>query len=113
MSLANHLEAVTNLVIEWRRLELRSWHRLLDDARDSAGNNPARWWFYIYQLVEDCLEKTKKGSYCGKKNYKRMLLYLTVVLSPFSKKQISAFDLSVTATPRSYCFNSSSFTSLP
>jgi len=58
------LEAVTSLVIDWRRIELKSWNRLLDDTRVRKGANPPKWWFYIYQLIEDCLEKTKTGIQC-------------------------------------------------
>lgn len=50
-SLQAHATELTNLVVEWRRLELHSWKTLLDDeaAREEASVAP--WFFSLYEAL--------------------------------------------------------------
>lgn len=47
-SLAVHQTELTNLIIEWRRLELSSWMRLLDDQVKEYVDNDAEWTLRLF-----------------------------------------------------------------
>jgi len=59
VSIVPHLEAITGLILDWRRLELKSWNRLLDDARMSAVSDVTKWWFHLFNVVEDNIYLTQ------------------------------------------------------
>ncbi|XP_076823935.1 midasin-like isoform X3 [Clavelina lepadiformis] len=61
VSISHHLEAVTTLILDWRRLELKSWNRLLDDAQQNARKDLTNWWFYLYQIVDEYDENSYEG----------------------------------------------------
>ncbi|CAG0889503.1 unnamed protein product [Darwinula stevensoni] len=48
VSLFLHLETITALVIEWRKLELHSWSRLLDTVTFEMEEEAGKWWFHLY-----------------------------------------------------------------
>ncbi|XP_052133380.1 midasin [Frankliniella occidentalis] len=52
VSLACHSAAVTNLIIQWRRLELAGWKGCLNSASLRFESRAHRWWFYIFTLVD-------------------------------------------------------------
>lgn len=56
VSLAANLEEVTQLIIEWRKLELNCWKACLDVVAYKAHQRASRWWFHIYKLVEPYLQ---------------------------------------------------------
>ena len=43
--------AITNLIVEWRRLELTCWSRLLSTVNDHFGDPVASWWFRFYETT--------------------------------------------------------------
>lgn len=43
--------AITNLIVEWRRLELTCWSRLLSTVQDHFGDPVASWWFRFYETT--------------------------------------------------------------
>lgn len=43
--------AITNLIVEWRRLELTCWSRLLSTVQDRFGDPVATWWFRFYETT--------------------------------------------------------------
>uniref|UniRef100_A0A8C8D189 Midasin n=1 Tax=Oncorhynchus tshawytscha TaxID=74940 RepID=A0A8C8D189_ONCTS len=52
VSLRRELEPVTNLIIQWRKLELNCWSSSLDNALKRHTERSTKHWFSLYQLVE-------------------------------------------------------------
>uniref|UniRef100_A0AAR2K8H5 Midasin n=1 Tax=Pygocentrus nattereri TaxID=42514 RepID=A0AAR2K8H5_PYGNA len=62
VSLRNELEPITQLIIQWRKLELNCWSSSLDNALKRHAENSTKHWFSIYQLIERHLqEKNSEG----------------------------------------------------
>uniref|UniRef100_A0AAZ3S0A1 Midasin n=1 Tax=Oncorhynchus tshawytscha TaxID=74940 RepID=A0AAZ3S0A1_ONCTS len=57
VSLRRELEPVTNLIIQWRKLELNCWSSSLDNALKRHTERSTKHWFSLYQLVERYLEE--------------------------------------------------------
>ncbi|XP_054474709.1 midasin [Anoplopoma fimbria] len=57
VSLRKELEPVTQLIIQWRKLELNCWSSSLDNAMKRHTEKSTKHWFSIYQLVERYLEE--------------------------------------------------------
>jgi midasin len=53
ISLVAELEAVTRLVIGYRKLELDSWKHSLDTVAHDARVSASRWWFHLYSVVDE------------------------------------------------------------
>jgi midasin len=50
-SIQDHQQAIGNLIIEWRRLELSCWAHLLDNQALTFSNDISNWWFLLYESV--------------------------------------------------------------
>lgn len=50
-SAAAHYDAVTQLIISWRRLELTTWPRLFDIEDEKCRIEANSWWFFVYESV--------------------------------------------------------------
>ncbi|KAM0753166.1 P-loop containing nucleoside triphosphate hydrolase protein [Meredithblackwellia eburnea MCA 4105] len=48
-SLVTNRTAITNLIVEWRRLELTCWSRLLSTVEVRFGDAASDWWFRFYE----------------------------------------------------------------
>ncbi|XP_035384712.1 midasin isoform X1 [Electrophorus electricus] len=59
VSLRTELEPITQLIIQWRKLELRCWSSSLDNAMKRHAENSNKHWFNIYQLVERYLQEKR------------------------------------------------------
>uniref|UniRef100_A0A674E136 Midasin n=1 Tax=Salmo trutta TaxID=8032 RepID=A0A674E136_SALTR len=59
VSLRRELEPVTNLIIQWRKLELNCWSSSLDNALKRHTERSTKHWFSLYQLVERYLEEQR------------------------------------------------------
>ncbi|XP_032398227.1 midasin [Etheostoma spectabile] len=57
VSLRKELEPVTQLIIQWRKLELSCWSSSLDNAKKRHTEKSTKHWFSIYQLVGRYLEE--------------------------------------------------------
>ncbi|XP_069462584.1 midasin isoform X2 [Ambystoma mexicanum] len=57
LSLRKHLDAVTQLIIQWRKLELNCWSFGLDNAMERHAFKSTRHWFTIYQLIENYMQE--------------------------------------------------------
>ncbi|XP_033116850.1 midasin-like [Anneissia japonica] len=55
VSLQDHLESVTHMIIQWRKLELKSWEACLETVTYRAAEMSAKWWFQLYQLIQSFL----------------------------------------------------------
>ncbi|XP_032235337.2 midasin-like isoform X2 [Nematostella vectensis] len=51
VSIKAHLDALTQLIISWRKLELRCWSSLLEVATEKVAEKASHWWFYLYGLL--------------------------------------------------------------
>ncbi|KAL5010015.1 hypothetical protein ScPMuIL_012320 [Solemya velum] len=51
VSISVQLGGISELVIEWRKLELRCWKKSLDVEKRHYQQKARRWWFYLYQLI--------------------------------------------------------------
>ncbi|KAM4043140.1 midasin isoform 2-T2 [Anomaloglossus baeobatrachus] len=56
LSLRKNLEEITQLIFQWRKLELNCWSLSLDNAMKKHAEKSQRHWFSIYQLIEDYLQ---------------------------------------------------------
>lgn len=62
---------IVALIVEWRRLELSSWARLLDKEEQQYGDRMADWWFRFYEtfirsaitLEQDALSRETLASF--------------------------------------------------
>uniref|UniRef100_A0A663LN04 Midasin n=1 Tax=Athene cunicularia TaxID=194338 RepID=A0A663LN04_ATHCN len=52
LSLRKHLDLVTQLIIQWRRLELNCWSVSLDNIMKQHVEKSTKHWFSIYQMIE-------------------------------------------------------------
>jgi midasin len=50
-TLSKHRNAITELVISWRRLELSSWHGILRTQAVTFEEEASEWWFRLYNAV--------------------------------------------------------------
>lgn len=46
-----NLEALTDLIVSWRQLELSSWAGLFDEETRQTQANAASWWFIAYETI--------------------------------------------------------------
>nr|DBA26506.1 TPA: hypothetical protein GDO54_010752 [Pyxicephalus adspersus] len=60
LSLRKNLDEVTQLIIQWRKLELNCWSLSLDNAANPHAKKSNKHWFSIYQLIEKYLESDKE-----------------------------------------------------
>ncbi|XP_051265817.1 midasin isoform X2 [Dicentrarchus labrax] len=65
VSLRKELEPVTQLIIQWRKLELNCWSSSLDNAMKRHTEKSTKHWFSIYQLVERYLEEQRMEANAG------------------------------------------------
>ncbi|XP_069830836.1 midasin-like isoform X3 [Dendropsophus ebraccatus] len=56
LSLRKNLDEITQLIIQWRKLELNCWSLSLDNAMERHAGKSRRHWFSVYQLIEDYLQ---------------------------------------------------------
>uniref|UniRef100_A0A3Q1JQ86 Midasin n=1 Tax=Anabas testudineus TaxID=64144 RepID=A0A3Q1JQ86_ANATE len=59
VSLRKELEPVTQLIVQWRKLELNCWSSSLDNAMKRHTEKSTKHWFSIYQLIEMYLDNQR------------------------------------------------------
>ncbi|XP_066468783.1 midasin [Tiliqua scincoides] len=52
VSLRKHLDSVTQLIIQWRKLELNCWSISLDNTMKHHTEKSMKHWFSVYQMIE-------------------------------------------------------------
>uniref|UniRef100_A0A8C4UIW8 Midasin n=1 Tax=Falco tinnunculus TaxID=100819 RepID=A0A8C4UIW8_FALTI len=57
LSLRKHLDLVTQLIIQWRRLELNCWSVSLDNIMRQHVEKSTKHWFSIYQMIEKYVQE--------------------------------------------------------
>ncbi|XP_028296182.1 midasin isoform X2 [Gouania willdenowi] len=65
VSLRKELEPLTQLIIQWRKLELSCWSSSLDNAMKRHTEKSNKHWFSIYQLVEKYLQEQRTENHAG------------------------------------------------
>lgn len=51
VSLATHITSLTDLIVSWRRMELRTWNELFNTEDENVRNNIGKWWFYLFETI--------------------------------------------------------------
>ncbi|NXN90988.1 MDN1 protein, partial [Rhinopomastus cyanomelas] len=62
LSLRKHLDLVTQLIIQWRRLELNCWSVSLDNIMKQHVQKSTRHWFSIYQMIEKYIQEQTEAN---------------------------------------------------
>uniref|UniRef100_A0A8C8S1Z5 Midasin n=1 Tax=Pelusios castaneus TaxID=367368 RepID=A0A8C8S1Z5_9SAUR len=62
LSLRRHLDLITQLIIQWRRLELNCWSVSLDNIMKRHTEKSTKHWFSIYQMIEKYMQEQTEGS---------------------------------------------------
>ncbi|OXB54358.1 hypothetical protein ASZ78_011040, partial [Callipepla squamata] len=60
LSLRKHLDLVTQLIIQWRRLELNCWSVSLDNIMKQHVEKSTKHWFSLYQMIEKYVQEQTK-----------------------------------------------------
>ncbi|XP_059212052.1 midasin [Centropristis striata] len=83
VSLRKELEPVTQLIIQWRKLELNCWSSSLDNAMKRHTEKSTKHWFSIYQLVEKYLEEQRTDANTGEEVERLSLSSVSSTLQAF------------------------------
>ncbi|CAL8311820.1 unnamed protein product [Lota lota] len=59
LSLRKELELVTQIIVQWRKLELSCWSNSLDNASRRHTERSTPHWFSVYQMMERYLEEQR------------------------------------------------------
>ncbi|NWZ60294.1 MDN1 protein, partial [Haliaeetus albicilla] len=62
LSLRKHLDLVTQLIIQWRRLELNCWSVSLDNIMKQHVEKSTKHWFSIYQMIETYVQEQTEAN---------------------------------------------------
>ncbi|XP_067207005.1 midasin [Linepithema humile] len=60
VSMMDHVSALTQQIISWRKLELSSWKGCLDATYEDLRSDTSKWWFFLYALVESYITRSTK-----------------------------------------------------
>lgn len=60
-SAASILEAITDLIVSWRQLELSSWAGLFDEESQRAEATATSWWFLAYETIVAATESLSES----------------------------------------------------
>ncbi|XP_036622954.1 midasin [Trichosurus vulpecula] len=67
LSLRKHLDLVSLLIIQWRKLELNCWSMSLDNTMKRHTEKSTKHWFSIYQMLEKHMqEQTESKEECDR-----------------------------------------------
>ncbi|XP_032667152.1 midasin [Odontomachus brunneus] len=61
VSMADHVSALAQQIISWRKLELSCWKGCLDATFNSLRSNTSKWWFFLYALIESYIREDVEG----------------------------------------------------
>ncbi|KAL0267009.1 UNVERIFIED_CONTAM: hypothetical protein PYX00_009398 [Menopon gallinae] len=86
VSISEHLIRLTNLIIEWRKLELQGWKCCFETARLRMKTNASKWWYHVWSLIEEYFSNEEKTT--GSLPEVLQALYNFIETSP-----IGEFDL--------------------
>ncbi|XP_064402600.1 midasin-like isoform X2 [Halichondria panicea] len=103
VSLKSELDRLVEIVLEWRRIELSYYERLLESYKRELDSGVSRWWFHLYGLCQEApdddldgftitlqsfVEKSSLGEFCS-----RLLLVSTFRADMLVKGRYSVSDV--------------------
>lgn len=69
-SLSLHRQALTDIIVRWRRLELSCWNGLLESEAKTFADGASEWWFRLYNAISrgllDAMNSDEEDAYLGK-----------------------------------------------
>lgn len=51
VSLSNHYQSVSALIVSWRQLELASWKQVFVNEEKNIEKNIGKWWFHLFESI--------------------------------------------------------------
>ncbi|NXB28427.1 MDN1 protein, partial [Eulacestoma nigropectus] len=78
LSLRKHLDLVTQLIIQWRRLELNCWSVSLDNIMKQHVEKSTKHWFSIYQMIEKYVQEQTEANTEGTEQMDLKMLVSTL-----------------------------------
>ncbi|XP_072761011.1 midasin [Anoplolepis gracilipes] len=61
VSMGDHMFALTQQIISWRKLELSCWKGCLDTTYEDLRSNTSKWWFFLYALIESYIRRSERS----------------------------------------------------
>ncbi|SCU86226.1 LANO_0C07162g1_1 [Lachancea nothofagi CBS 11611] len=90
VSLQNSLRDLTDLVVSWRKLELRTWNSLFDYEDRSINKTMGKWWFHLFETIMVTVSEVETSDdNCFQANAK-LLVSLNVFLSKCTYGEFSS-----------------------
>jgi len=59
VSMTDHVLALTQQIICWRKLELSCWKGCLDATYENLRSDTSKWWFFLYALIESYIMRSE------------------------------------------------------
>ncbi|XP_043542624.1 midasin isoform X1 [Chiloscyllium plagiosum] len=81
VSLRQHLDAVSQLIIQWRKLELNCWSSSLNFVMKRHMEKSNKHWFSIYQLIEKYLQERLEENLQGVEQQMKLPAVITTLQS--------------------------------
>ncbi|CEP63233.1 AAA family ATPase midasin LALA0_S07e05490g [Lachancea lanzarotensis] len=89
VSLHDSVRELTDLVVSWRRLELRTWNSLFDHEHLALNKTMGKWWFYLYETITLTFSEEQSGDTNTFDRIAKLLGSLNVFLSKCSYGEFS------------------------
>ncbi|XP_037836777.1 midasin isoform X2 [Kryptolebias marmoratus] len=83
VSLQKELQLVTQMIIQWRKLELNCWSNSLDNAIKRHTEKSTKHWFSIYQMIEKYLQEERETANIGEGVVRPSLCSVSSTLQAF------------------------------
>lgn len=88
VSLAKYIKEITDLIVSWRKLELRTWSGLFASEDEKIKKSVGKWWFYLFETI---IIANVAGIDSGKENHQETSLLESLNIF-FSKSTFGEFD---------------------
>lgn len=62
VSMMNHVTALKQQIVCWRKLELSCWKSCLDATYENLRSDTSRWWFFLYALIESYITRPERSN---------------------------------------------------
>ncbi|SCU87127.1 LAFA_0E04896g1_1 [Lachancea sp. 'fantastica'] len=89
VSLQDSVRELTDLVVTWRRLELRTWNSLFDHEHLALNKTMGKWWFYLYETITLTVSEEQSAGESSPEKIAKLLGSLNVFLSKCSYGEFS------------------------
>ena len=67
VSLSEHITKITNLIVSWRKMELRTWNELFNSEDRVMSKRIGKWWFFLFEtiIMSNASSKNENDNYMG------------------------------------------------